>query len=65
MEQRPYISTQWFMLPQSKIMALGLKIEERFPSLFYCLAFIFSYQLVTLFDDMSGRGLMELIAALG
>ena len=41
----------------------ALRIEERFPSMFYCLTFIFSYQLVTMFDDIRGSawGLMKLL----
>ena len=55
---------QWLMPPQSTIVAtLALRIEERFPSMFYCLTFIFSYQLVTMFDDIRGSawGLMKLL----
>ena len=55
---------QWLMPPQSTIVAiLALRIEERFPSMFYCFTFIFSYQFVTMFDDIRGAawGLMKLL----
>ena len=53
------------MLPQSTIVALALRSEERVPGVFYCLTFIFSYQIATMFDDIRvvARELMRLLLA--
>ena len=41
-----------FLLPDARLVTRVLAIEERHPSLFYFIAFAFSYPLVTMFDDV-------------